>query len=186
MCVYKKVTACFDFTAAEEVKDIFAKARNGAYRLLKVVIEMETLVLGGTKHASKKWDQEYDAYVLPLLQEDMPSYLLYRLDSTNNQGYEWIFLAWSPDRSPVRQKMLYAATRATLKKEFGGGHIKDEIFGTVEDDVSLSGYRKYLIAQAAPQPLTAAEEELRQIKLSEVERHTHTHVHTLLRKKGAI
>lgn len=26
--------------------------------------------------------------------------------------------------------MLYAATRATLKKEFGGGHIKDEIFGT--------------------------------------------------------
>uniref|UniRef100_A0A8K9XEF1 Twinfilin-1 n=1 Tax=Oncorhynchus mykiss TaxID=8022 RepID=A0A8K9XEF1_ONCMY len=137
MCVYKKVTACFDFTAAEEVKDIFAKARNGAYRLLKVVIEMETLVLGGTKHASKKWDQEYDAYVLPLLQEDMPSYLLYRLDSTNNQGYEWIFLAWSPDRSP--------------------------------DDVSLSGYRKYLIAQAAPQPLTAAEEELRQIKLSEVQ-----------------
>ena len=29
----------------------------------------------------------------------------------------------------VRPKMLYAATRATLKKEFGGGHIKDEIFG---------------------------------------------------------
>lgn len=32
----------------------------------------------------------------------------------------------------VRQKMLYAATRATLKKEFGGGHIKDEVFGTAE------------------------------------------------------
>lgn len=28
--------------------------------------------------------------------------------------------------------MLYAATRATLKKEFGGGHIKDEVFGTVK------------------------------------------------------
>lgn len=28
--------------------------------------------------------------------------------------------------------MVYAATRATLKKEFGGGQIKDEIFGTVE------------------------------------------------------
>ena len=27
---------------------------------------------------------------------------------------------------------MYAATRATLKKEFGGGHIKDEMFGTVE------------------------------------------------------
>ncbi len=28
--------------------------------------------------------------------------------------------------------MVYAATRATLKKEFGGGHVKDEMFGTVE------------------------------------------------------
>lgn len=28
--------------------------------------------------------------------------------------------------------MVYAATRATLKKEFGGGHIRDEMFGTVE------------------------------------------------------
>lgn len=28
--------------------------------------------------------------------------------------------------------MLYAATRATLKKEFGGGHIKDEIFATTK------------------------------------------------------
>lgn len=28
--------------------------------------------------------------------------------------------------------MLYAATRATVKKEFGGGHVKDELFGTVK------------------------------------------------------
>lgn len=32
----------------------------------------------------------------------------------------------------VRLKMLYAATRATVKKEFGGGHIKDELFGTLK------------------------------------------------------
>lgn len=39
----------------------------------------------------------------------------------------FIFFGYSQQ---VRHKMLYAATRATLKKEFGGGHIKDEIFGT--------------------------------------------------------
>ncbi|XP_061107857.1 twinfilin-1-like isoform X2 [Conger conger] len=155
--------------ATGEVKDIFARARNGEYRLLKIVIEKEQLVVGGATHAERSWDQEYDACVLPVLEDDQPSYLLYRLDSTNNQGYEWLLLAWSPDHSPVRQKMLYAATRATLKKEFGGGHIKDEIFGTVKDDVSLSGYRKYLTSQAAPLPLTAAEQELRQIKLNEVQ-----------------
>ena len=34
----------------------------------------------------------------------------------------------------VRQKMLYAGTRATLKKEFGGGHLKEEMFGTNKVD----------------------------------------------------
>lgn len=45
----------------------------------------------------------------------------------------------------------------------------------LQDDLSLSGYKKHLTSQAAPLPLTAAEEELRQIKLNEV---THTHTHT--------
>lgn len=156
--------------AGNDVKDIFASARSGdLYRVLKIIIEDEQLTLGTTRKASKKWDQEYDSLVLPLLEDDVPCYILYRLDSTNNQGYEWIFLAWSPDHSAVRLKMLYAATRATLKKEFGGGHIKDEIFGTTKDELNLSGYRKYLTSQAAPLPLTAAEEELRQIKLNEVQ-----------------
>lgn len=95
--------------------------------------------------------------------------------------------------------MLYAATRATLKKEFGGGHIKDEMFAVTkvgvtagydiggavrfscnnyaisvatQDEMTLSGYRKFLASQAAPLPLTAAEEELKQIKLSEVQTRT--------------
>ncbi|XP_058273679.1 twinfilin-1-like isoform X2 [Hemibagrus wyckioides] len=134
---------------------------------------LKTLVLGGTRSVAQKWELEWDSYILPLLEENMPSYILYRLDSTNNQGYEWIFLAWSPDNSAVRQKMLYAATRATLKKEFGGSHIKEELFGTVKDDLSLNGYKRYLASQAAPHPLTAAEEELRQIKLSEVQTDIH-------------
>ncbi|NP_001187829.1 twinfilin-1a [Ictalurus punctatus] len=162
--------------ASGELKDIFARTRNGNYRLLKIVIEYEQLVLGDTKPASQSWEEDYNTLVLPLLDKDQPCYVLYRLDSTNSQGHEWVFLAWSPDHSPVRDKMLYAATRATVKKEFGGGHIKDELFGTVKDDLSLSGYKKYLMSQAAPLPFSAAEEELRQIKLSEV--HTDISVDT--------
>lgn len=68
----------------------------------------------------------------------------------------------------VRLKMLYAATRATVKKEFGGGHVKDELFGTVKDDLSLAGYQKHLSSCAAPAPLTSAERELQQIRINEV------------------
>lgn len=84
------------------------------------------------------------------------------------QGYEWILNVWSPEHSRDRPKLLCAATRATLKKEFGGGHIKDEVFGTVKEDASLHGYKKHVQAQSSPAPLTAAEEELRQIKINEV------------------
>uniref|UniRef100_A0A3Q2Q4Y6 Twinfilin-1 n=1 Tax=Fundulus heteroclitus TaxID=8078 RepID=A0A3Q2Q4Y6_FUNHE len=128
----------FPFPAGNDVKEIFANARGGdQYRVLKIIIEDEQLTLGSTRKASKKWDQEYDSLVLPLLEDAVPCYILYRLDSTNNQGYEWILLAWSPDHST--------------------------------EDLNLSGYKKYLTSQAAPLPLTAAEEELRQIKLNEVQ-----------------
>ncbi|CAG5118884.1 unnamed protein product [Candidula unifasciata] len=101
----------------------------------------------------------------------MPCYILYRFDSRNNAGYEWLLISWTPDFAPVRQKMLYAATRATMKSLFGGGQIKDEIFGTVRSDVSLSGYHKHVQASLAPAPLTMAEEELQYIKQNEVNAH---------------
>lgn len=58
----------------------------------------------------------------------------------------------------VKQKMLYAATRATVKKEFGGGHVKDEMFGTTEVrrvsvplcDISIP---RYALGGARPAPI---------------------------------
>lgn len=61
----------------------------------------EQLVLGASRELAGCWDQDYDRAVLPLLDAQQPCYLLYRLDSQNAQGFEWLFLAWSPDNSPV-------------------------------------------------------------------------------------
>ncbi|XP_024859986.1 twinfilin-2 isoform X2 [Kryptolebias marmoratus] len=115
-----------------ELRQFLAKARGGAVRLIKVCIRDEQLVLGAYTEPEHDWDQDYDHFLLPLLDDQEPCYVLYRLDSQNALGYEWIFISWSPDQSPVKQKMLYAATRATVKKEFGGGHVKYEMFGTTE------------------------------------------------------
>jgi hypothetical protein len=35
--------------------------------------------------------------------------------------------------------MLYASTKATLKKEFGGGQIKEEVFATTMVGTLVSG-----------------------------------------------
>lgn len=150
-----------------ELREFLARARGGALRLIKVCIQDEQLVLGAYREPKQSWDQDYDHFLLPLLDDQEPSYFLFRLDSQNALGYEWVFISWSPDQSPVKQKMLYAATRATVKKEFGGGHVKYELFGTVKDDVCLLGYQHYVTSCSGPAPLTAAEQELQRIKITE-------------------
>lgn len=155
-------------TASPDLKVFFGTAKSQGIRFMKLSIENEELIL--EKHLTPKgdWKSDYDKMVLAYLDDKKPCYLLYRLDSKNNLGYEWLFIAWSPDFSPVREKMVYAATRATLKSEFGGGAIKEELFGTVEDDISLNGFLKHVEFQKAPAPLTFAEEELEIIKKTEV------------------
>ena len=64
----------------------------------------EQLVLGAFRELVGCWDQDYDGAVLPLLDAQQPCYLLYRLDSQNAQGFEWLFLARSPDNSPVSRR----------------------------------------------------------------------------------
>eukprot|EP00047_Mylnosiga_fluctuans_P018983 m.77171 g.77171 ORF g.77171 m.77171 type:complete len:351 (+) comp7907_c0_seq5:764-1816(+) len=109
----------------------------------------------------------YDKTVLPQLEDKQPCYIFYRLDSQNSYGYEYIFIMWSPDFAHVRQKMVYASTRSTLKTIFGLQHIKDELFGTVKVDVSLAGYNKHLDSEAAPPPLTNEEIEKAEIRSHE-------------------
>ncbi|XP_017305705.3 twinfilin-2b isoform X1 [Ictalurus punctatus] len=156
--------------ATEDLGQFLVKARQGATRVIKIVIRSEQLVLGSYREPSQSWDQDYDPCVLPLLDSSEPCYILFRMDTQNQQGYEWLFISWSPDQSPVRLKMVYAATRATLKKEFGGSHIKDELFGTTQEDVCFQGYLRHMSSSSSPGPLTAAEQELHQIKATEEER----------------
>ena len=63
--------------------------------------------------------------------------------------------------------MIYASTKATLKSQFGSGQIKEELLGTDPGDISMKGYKRQKQNQAAPAPLTQAEEELAFVKKTE-------------------
>ena len=95
---------------------------------------------------SGKWQDDYDKMILPLIVKDQPAYIIYRFDTkSSDSGYDWLLISWSPDSAPVRQKMLYASTKATLKQEFGTALIKEELHGTSIEDISLDGYQRQLI-----------------------------------------
>lgn len=137
----------------------------------------EELVPSFSSKTIGKWQDDYDKLVKPLIVENQPAYILYRLDTKSpDSGYDWLFISWSPDTAPIRQKMLYASTKATLKQEFGTAAFKEELHGTVPEDVTLEGYHRHKRNDAAPAPLTTAEEELAELKKTAV--HTDYSVET--------
>lgn len=154
--------------ANDGLADFFGKCRSGRYRMFKVAIANEKLALDGHHEARGTWDRDWDPLVLGAIEENEPCYILYRLDEKDGGGgFRWVLISWSPDSSSIRSKMLYASTKASLKNEFGGGQIKDDLYGNVREDVTLEGYKKHVISAAAPGPMSREELEREEVKVAQ-------------------
>lgn len=90
-------------------------------------IEDEQIKLRKTSPVSGHWREDFDKSIQPLLDPKNASYILYRLDSKNNLGYEWVLFTWIPNETHVKQKTLYASTRNTFRRQFGEGYLADDI-----------------------------------------------------------
>ncbi|EDQ91064.1 uncharacterized protein MONBRDRAFT_31730 [Monosiga brevicollis MX1] len=153
---------------SDELTAAFAKLYNSDdTRMLLILIENEEMVLSKTFPTQGSEAEDWDNCVLATADEKEPCYMIFRLDSRNASGYEFVLIAWSPDFAHIKKKMLYAATRATLKQTFGMLHLKAELFGTVTDDISYAGYQRHLVSEAAPPPLTEEEYEKAEIRKAE-------------------
>lgn len=155
--------------ANENLRQFFAKSKEGRIRMFKVVInDREELVLDAHREVDHAdWKLDFNECVVKVVDQKSPCYIFFRLDERTNTGFSWLFISWSPDYATVKQKMLYAATKSTLKLEFGAGQIKDDLFGTATDDITLDGYLRHIKAQQAPAPLTNREEEMEMLRASE-------------------
>lgn len=69
--------------------------------------------------------------VQPWFDSKNACYILFRHDSTFSNGdFQWMLLIYIPDNAKVRDKMLYASSRATLLRELGEQRFVDTLFGT--------------------------------------------------------
>lgn len=153
---------------SQKLKTLIATALQGSLRYIKVSIENEELVPGGSSAPSGTWENDLDSMVLPQLAKDTPCYIFYRLDDRNaHQNYLWVFMAYTPDDAKVRDKMVYAATKATVKKAFQSGVIVDDIAATTKEELSLGGYRRHQESQHAAPPLSHAELALKELHENE-------------------
>uniref|UniRef100_A0A224XSC9 Twinfilin n=1 Tax=Panstrongylus lignarius TaxID=156445 RepID=A0A224XSC9_9HEMI len=155
--------------ANEKLKKFFAKnCHSSKIRIFKVCIENEELTLAQHIEAKGTWEDDFDKHVHKLIELDQPSYIMCRFDSKNSTGYDWLLVSWSPDDAPVRQKMLYASTKATLKQEFGSGQIQEEVHATTLEELTAASVRKI---KDAPAPLSPQEEEALMSQVTDGMRH---------------
>jgi len=153
------------------LQTFLSSCRDGRVRLIKVSISGDAnpeLVLDNSLEQASDWETDWESMVSDQVENDVPCFVLFRLDEKDEgESYLWVLVSWSPDSSHTRQKMLYAATKATFKKQFGAGQIKDEYYANSREEITLAGYKKHLVAEAAPGPLTKQEEEMKEIKETE-------------------
>lgn len=64
--------------------------------------------------------------------------------------------------------MVYASTKASLKTEFGTSYITEELHATTKDETTWDGYCRHRKCHTAPAPLTSREEELAELRKTEV------------------
>ena len=160
----------------DELRKFMAKCKGSSKtRIFKVSIREEELVLDEHREPSGKWEPDYIKYTSSFVLDKQPCYLLIRTDAKSNVTgvYDWHLIVWSPEGSSVRDKMLYASTKATLKKEFA---VSIDYFASSHDDLSFSSYKSFIDRKRKEESgehdvdlLTTQEQDLRIVKKEEAE-----------------
>ncbi|KAL8281071.1 hypothetical protein RQP46_006429 [Phenoliferia psychrophenolica] len=136
---------------------------DSATRLLRLTLESESIVIS---HALEAQGSFKDDFALIEVDDSTPAYILYRLEPT--PASQWVFYSYVPDAAPVRSKMLYASTRATLSRSLGDSRIATAIFATSKADLTHAAYLSHLTHLSSDAPLTARESEMAEIRAAEL------------------
>lgn len=109
------------------------KSRKYRYILYRIDLDSMTVIV----EATGAQDASYQELIDKLPENDC-RYAVYDYDFENDEGCKKskiVFLAWSPDTSKVKAKMLYAASKDNFRRQLDGVHI--EIQGTDLSEVEL-------------------------------------------------
>lgn len=123
---------------SQELLNFINKSKqDGNARALKCLIKNEQLVLDEYREPKATWHEDFVEFVNKMFEDKNPCFVLMRLDTkTHSDHYDWVFISWSPDNSQVRQKMLYASTKAILKLNFKSNSLVGDYFATTHDELN--------------------------------------------------
>jgi twinfilin-like protein len=147
---------------SQRLLDTFSSAsRETKSRFIKVQIVNETSLetMKEVPAASADWEKDFDL-IPPVLTDTEACYILFRTDEIQPTGaYLWYLICYVPDKTKVRDKMVYAATRANLKTGLGANNFIDDIFGNTKGEFNNNGFASWKKHQEAAVPLTELEQQ---------------------------
>jgi len=120
----------------EKFKKSVEPGQNTRVRFFQVRIQNETLVATHVADGGSSIDRDYDS-MSNLANETEACYFLFRLDGQKS----WLVITFVPNGVSVKDKMVYAATKGTLKNKLGFGYFTDELHITSKDELSYSKYK---------------------------------------------
>ena len=168
------------FDLSEELTDLFTKEASGDGTLACIFVSIldEAFTLGATVPLGASAEADFEA-TKRLLSEDEATYLLFRkLRGGESQG--WAFISFVPDTAPVKQKMLYANAKDTLKKNLPGADVigQDMHFSDLQD-VALDGAVAGDHDAAMKHIMTEAEQMVRLDRLNSMHMPCTCHAHAM-------
>jgi len=143
------------------------------------LIQDEQLVAADTHSLSSSLEEDFEA-AKEHFEPKKPTYILFRLDTQNSLGHEWTLLSYVPDGSPVKQRMLYASTRDTLKQQLGKSYFAPDMHGSSIDDFTWEAFLGRSEKEVSDVLLTASEVQLKHEITAEIDPgHTREYVHSV-------
>lgn len=169
--------------ASSEVSETFTSARSGSdIRALKISIENDQLVLKDKLTASNSEIEDFGK-LSGLAQEGVPNYFVFRLESENKFGYEWLLVPFVPDGCKVKQRMIYGSTQEALKRELGQQYFAGEMHLTAISELCQDTLSQWLtqknksLAEQQSEVMTETEKQLKQESSLEVGSTSSSNVH---------
>uniref|UniRef100_A0A6B2FXC8 Twinfilin-2 (Trinotate prediction) n=1 Tax=Myxobolus squamalis TaxID=59785 RepID=A0A6B2FXC8_MYXSQ len=145
-------------TTSDDLRQFIATAKSGIVRSFKVIISNEKMELGGQYSSKSTLEIDFNQSVALYVDATKPCYIMMRLDSKNSDDiYHWLLILFCPDHAQTAEKMKYASTRSSFKRQFGSHLITSELFFDTKAEVNYQAYQDHIRSKEFPVALTDLE-----------------------------
>jgi len=108
-------------------------------RTICVKIKAETLVFDSEKKNSGDVLVDFSAITSDVT-ENCPAFYLFNKAAGTADTKQWGLVAYVPELSPVRQRMLYASSRDDLKNKLGSSYFAGEFYCNDKADLTFANF----------------------------------------------